>query len=250
MTRIALLFAFTSLAVPAVSADASELSGSLASMRRQHAVALENELAFLRTSREVRAEVAEGGLVRVEPNDDVVFASVSQPFARAEVRTFVQRLGAQYRAATGSPLVVTSLTRPETAQPGNAHRLSVHPAGMAVDLRVPAARADRAWLEKTLLSLEDSGVLDVTRERHPPHYHVAIYPDAYRAHVARLDSIAATGAPKKVPETPKAEPVVQLASASPSAAPAPDGPPFGGVMAMLASGLLLAAALVGRRRRA
>ena len=106
---------------------------------------------------------------------------MSFPYARPEVRTFVERLAAEFRAANGKPLIVTSLTRPEALQPRNAHQLSVHPAGMAVDFRVPDDAASRRWLEEKLVSMERSGLLDVTRERHPPHYHVAVFPEQYRA---------------------------------------------------------------------
>ena len=88
------------------------------------------------------------------------------------------------KAATGERLVITSLTRPLSRQPENASALSVHPAGMAVDLRIPASKWNRAWLEQTLLSLEDKAVLDVTREHHPPHYHVAVFPVQYEQYVA------------------------------------------------------------------
>ena len=60
--------------------------------------------------------------------------------------------------------------------------MSVHPAGMAVDLRVSQSAESREWLEGMLLGLEKRGVLDVTREDSPPHYHVAIFPDAYAAY--------------------------------------------------------------------
>jgi LysM repeat protein len=46
---------------------------------------------------------------------------------------------------------------------------------MAVDLRIPPTQKCRAWLESTLLSLEKQHAVDVTRERHPPHYHVAVF---------------------------------------------------------------------------
>src|SRR5690606_3171723 len=72
-------------------------------------------------------------------------------------------------------------------QPANAHRLSVHPAGMAIDMRVPARASVREWLQETLLELERAGVLDVTREYRPPHYHVALYPAEYRAYVTAMD---------------------------------------------------------------
>jgi len=102
------------------------------------------------------------------------------------VKLFLERLGAEYRAVTGERLVVTSLTRPLSRQPRNASRLSVHPTGMAVDLRVPKSKSNRRWLERRLLALEDNVVLDVTLERHPAHYHVAVFPREYERYVATL----------------------------------------------------------------
>jgi LysM repeat protein len=132
---------------------------------------------------------------------------VSHPVARPAVRVFVERLAAQYRAACGEKLVVTSLTRPVLEQPRNASDLSVHPAGMAVDLRVSRDRGCVRWLEKTLLSLEKQGVLDVTRERRPPHYHVALFPDPYTRYVATLTGRpAATLAAATRPAPAKAAP--------------------------------------------
>jgi len=124
--------------------------------------------------------------VAVEPDSDLALSGVSHPFARPEVKLFIDRLAAQYHDAIGERLVVTSLVRPTSEQPRNASPLSVHPAGMAVDLRVPAKTSTRQWLEHTLLSLESAGVLDVTREMHPSHFHVALFPDAYRAYVGGL----------------------------------------------------------------
>ena len=95
------------------------------------------------------------------------------------MKTFVERLGSQYRNACGERLVVTSLTRPASRQPRNASPLSVHPTGMAADLRASSRPACRAFLEKTLLTLEARGVLEATRERRPPHYHVSLYPQQY-----------------------------------------------------------------------
>ena len=36
------------------------------------------------------------------------------------------------------------------------------------------------------MSLEGSGVLDVTRERYPPHYHIAVFTTPYQNYVATL----------------------------------------------------------------
>jgi hypothetical protein len=196
-------------AVPVASARAAELVGSLRSMRHQHEVAREESYAFLATAGQIRQMVAAGQLVPVESNADMlVDGQVPHRFARPEVRLFLERLAAQYHAATGRRLVVTSLVRASAEQPPNAHRLSVHPAGMALDLRIPAIGGDRQWLERTLLALEADGVLDVTREKRPPHYHVAVFPAEYRAHVAARDAQPPVAVP--APAAPSAA-VVALA---------------------------------------
>src|SRR5690606_31356593 len=69
-------------------------------------------------------------------------------------------------------------------QPRNASPLSVHPAGMAVDLRVSARPSCVRWLEGELLLLEAEGRLDATREYRPPHFHVAVFPEAFAEFVA------------------------------------------------------------------
>lgn len=186
--RAVAMFSFALLSMmpfaSALAADA-ELGGSMASMRRQHEVARQNDYTFLRTAAQVREFVREDRLQPLVSNEHLVVNNVSFPYARPAVKLFVERLAEQYHSATGQRLVVTSLTRPMTRQPRNAHELSVHPAGMAVDLRVPSGPA-RVWLEFTLLQLEKRGVLDATLERRPPHYHVAVFPDRYSEYVQKL----------------------------------------------------------------
>src|SRR5690606_20773586 len=172
------------------SASAQSLRGSRSTMRQQNAVARQHDYSFLRTSSQVSRFVDLGLLEKLPGNADYELVRVSYPYARPAVKLFVERLAAQYRAACGERLVVTSLTRPEAKQPRNASDLSVHPAGMAVDLRISQRAACRKWLESTLLSLEKQGVLDATRERYPPHYHVAVFPNPYQTYVAALNSRA------------------------------------------------------------
>ena len=167
------------------------LAGSPASMANQHEIALKEAYSFLRTSGDVRDLASMGALVPVLDNENLTLSKVSYAFARPEVRTFLERFAASYRAATGSRLVVTSLTRPANGQPRNAHKLSVHPAGMAVDLRIPADSGARAFIERSLLAMERAGALDVTRERSPAHYHIAVFADAYATFAAREDSASA-----------------------------------------------------------
>jgi len=169
------------LASTSTAAEASDLlRGSRRSMERQHGVAVQSAYRFVETTRDAEALLAKGDMVDVRGNADYDVSRVRYRYALPEVRLFLERLGRQYREATGAPLVVTSLARPTTRQPSNAHALSVHPAGMAIDLRVPKDAAARRWLEDALVGLERRGVVDVTRERMPPHYHVAIFPEPYR----------------------------------------------------------------------
>lgn len=180
------------LTIGSAPLQAQSLKGSRTSMERQNNEAVRYGYTFLRTSQAVTKFVNEGHLVRVSPNQHFELHDVSHPFARPAVKTFIDRLSAQYHAACGEKMTVTSLTRPINKQPSNAASDSVHPTGMAVDLRVPATQSCRSWLERTLLSLEGTGVLDVTRERHPAHYHVAVFTRTYENYLATLDQAPAT----------------------------------------------------------
>jgi hypothetical protein len=189
IVRASLLAAL--LAIPGRALLAAELKGSPASMVRQHAVAVEEDYSFLRTPADVQRFVEAGRLVPVKPTADYTLSGVSYPYTRPEVLSFIEHFAASYRAATGSRLVVTSLTRPLDTQPANAHALSVHPAGMAVDLRVPDNAENREFLEHALLSMESAGFLDVTREHHPSHFHIAVFRPEFEPYAALLDSVTA-----------------------------------------------------------
>jgi Family of unknown function (DUF5715) len=166
-------------AAPARPATAQSLQGSHESLLKQNLVASQHDYAYYRTPRDVEQAIAAGVLVEVHGNGDFELESseVSYPYARPEVGVFLAQLGAAYHSACGEPLVVTSLTRPITRQPWNASPLSVHPTGMAVDMRRSARRGCRDWMESTLLALEGEGMVQATREHWPAHYHVAVFPD-------------------------------------------------------------------------
>ena len=163
----------------AVPAQAQSLYGSHESLVRQNLVAQQHAYAYLRNTQELMQAVESGELIPVRGNEDFQLAGdeVSFPYARPQVKTFLEQLAHDYHAACGEPLVVTSLTRPISRQPWNASPISVHPTGMAVDLRHSDRRACRQWLESTLLALEGEGMVEAIRERWPPHYHVAVFPD-------------------------------------------------------------------------
>lgn len=184
-SRMASMAVFAAGLILAVGpAHAQSLRGSEASVNRAHWQAEAHDFTFLRGSSQVRRFADAGYLVRVRSNRDYTLHDVSFPYARPEVATFIQRLGGQYRRACGEQLVVTSLTRPLNRQPRNASVLSVHPTGMAVDLRRSRSSTCRRWLESTLLYLEGAGVVEATRERRPSHYHVAVFPRQYEAYVS------------------------------------------------------------------
>jgi hypothetical protein len=195
MPRILPLVAAWLIAAPTALAagepDAT-LRGSRASMLRQNGIAKAESFTFLRTTAQVQRYVTEGNLVPLPGGDDY-FVIAGHPWARPVVRSFVERLARDHHGACGEPLVVTSLTRPSTRQPRNASPLSVHPAGMAVDLRYSANVECREWLMDELLRLEELGVIDATLEFRPPHFHVAVFPRQYELHeqAVAADSIAA-----------------------------------------------------------
>lgn len=177
--------------MPTARLAADGLGGSPSSMEGQHEIAVESDYSFLRKPADVARMVELGKLVHVVGNADYTLSKVSFPYARPEVLSLIEHLAMEYREQFGSKLVVTSLTRPGALQPRNAHALSVHPAGMAADFRVPADSARRTWLEQKLLDLEKAGAVDVTREKNPPHYHVAVFGETYLPIAARQDSVRA-----------------------------------------------------------
>ena len=181
-----LLAALVGLALSASAADAQSLRGSRSSMDRQNHQASVHDFTFMRDGTHVSRFVSAGLLVQLRGNRDYTLKDVSYPYARPEVKLFTERLAAQFRAACGEQLVVTSLTRPQTGQPRNASPRSVHPTGMAIDLRRHNKPSCRSWLERILLSLEERGVLEAAAEKHPPHYHVALFPRQYAEYVRQL----------------------------------------------------------------
>ena len=170
----------------AAPADAQSLRGSWASMNRQVQEAARHDFTYIQSPSELRRFVDAGYLVPLRGNKHYFLKEVSFPYARPEVRSFVELLGKDYYQACGEQLVVTSLTRPRNKQPRNASSRSVHPTGMALDLRRSWDSRCRRWLEQTMLRLEAHEILDITLERNPYHYHVALFPRAFRKRGAKV----------------------------------------------------------------
>jgi len=166
--------------------QAQSLRGTWQSLDKQNREAKRHDFTYLRDAAQVYRFVDAGLLVALYGNPDYELKAVSFPYARPEAKLFIERLSAQYRRACGAKLVVTSLMRPLSNQPSNASTRSVHPTGMAMDLRRPNGGPCREWLDNTLLYLEGRNLIEATLERRPPHYHVAVFPNQYRGYVARV----------------------------------------------------------------
>lgn len=181
--RMALFGLFSLAALGSGPAEAQSLRGSRASVNRMYEHAVDHGLYFYKTGSGLKQAANAGKFVRLSSGKDFVVRGASYPYVQPATRTFVQRLAAQYRSACGERLVVTSAARPKSMRLANSVARSVHPTGMAVDLRKPSSRRCGKWLRETLLYLEDSGVIEATEEYSPPHFHVAVYPTPYIRYV-------------------------------------------------------------------
>ena len=72
-------------------------------------------------------------------------------------------------------LVITSALRPKSRQPANSTDRSVHPAGMAIDLRKPSGKC-LTWLRSTLVALEEKGVVEAMAQGAVAGYPVDVQP--------------------------------------------------------------------------
>lgn len=178
VTRRALVPLLVAALLPA-SAAAQSLRGSSASIDRMYEGALDAGLDFHKTSSGVRTAAKLGTFVRLEDDQSYTLARVSFPYVVETTARWVEQFAPLYRASCGERLVITSAVRPATRQPRNSVERSVHPTGMAVDLRRPRGACLR-WLRSTLLDQEEAGIIEATEERHPAHFHVAVFPDAIR----------------------------------------------------------------------
>lgn len=165
-------------------AAAQSLRGSQSSIDRMYKHARAEGLSFYETPAGVRKATKEGRLVRLEPGSNVELHEVRYPYVRPSTHLFVERLATQYKDECGESLVVTSAVRPATRQPANSAELSVHPTGMAVDLRKPRNARCLRWLRATLLDLENEDLLEATEEHAPAHFHVAVFPTEYTRYAA------------------------------------------------------------------
>lgn len=166
---------------------AQSLRGSMASVERMYDHAVRDSLTFYETTNAVHWAAARGELVQLHTDHGYELHRVAFPYVRPATLEFVERLAGDYDQKCGEELVVTSGVRPESRQPSNSSQRSVHPTGMAVDLRRPANWHCLTWLRRELLALEGTGVVEATEEHHPAHFHVAVFAEEYMR-FARIQS--------------------------------------------------------------
>ena len=210
------------LLAAASPSPASSLRGSEYSVQKQYQVARSLKLSPVRSSKELLALVDKGVLVTVPGGENYELDGVSFPYARPSTKLFIDQLAKEYSSFTGERLVITSLTRPLSRQPRNASTLSVHPMGIAADIRRPTTPKARSWLEQKLRTLETQGVIEATHERRPPHYHVAVFPnhvESYAGKIPPSPDLALTSSP--APSTIQGTPALPAASKTLSTTPQP-----------------------------
>ena len=206
-TALGLLSAFAATAA-ARSAEAQSLRGSMTSVELMYETAVSNGLEFYETASEVREAAQEGRFVRVPSSSDLTVKGASFPYVLPATRDWVTSLAEEYRDVCKQPLVVTSGVRPAAKQPRNASPKSVHPTGMAIDLRRPKGKC-LTWLRRELVAQERAGTVEATEERRPAHFHVAVLPSETQTPLLMMQRRV----PEPIQVRPNTRPVRRAAAA-------------------------------------
>jgi hypothetical protein len=166
------------------------LRGSRESVEKMYDFAESRRLPFYLTPTNIDDAIRKGRLVPLTGDSTYELTrGVGFSYATLEAKQFVLAFAPQYLAACGTPLTVTSAARPISRQPRNSNPYSVHPTGIAVDLRRPPAGPCQTWVRGALAELEARGFVEATEERHPAHLHVAVLTEPGR--IATLPSLTA-----------------------------------------------------------
>ena len=153
----------------------SALRGSKASVEKMYSFARQHRYPFYLTPATLDDAIAKGKLVPLPGDENYELArGVGFSYTTTESRDFIMQFAPQYLAVCGTPLTVTSAARPMSRQPRNANPHSVHPTGIAVDIRRPYPGPCLTWVRNALAELEARGFVEATEEHHPVHIHLAV----------------------------------------------------------------------------
>jgi hypothetical protein len=155
-------------------AGAQSLRGSKASVERSYRFAVAKRLPFYRDGRALERAARDGHYARLTNTTTYRLRGVGLPYVLPATRDLLIDVAARYRRSCRERLVVTSAIRLTVNRLINSSPKSVHPTGLAFDLRAPRGRC-RQWLRRELLALERRGLVDATEERFPPHLHVVVF---------------------------------------------------------------------------
>jgi hypothetical protein len=163
---------------------ADSLRGGRAPRAEAYQEAKKHQVPFVSSEAEIKTLLQQDRLVRlVSETHFEVDEQVSYPYVLPEVRIFAQRMGEYLHEVCGERMVITSALRLTTQKLRNSISDTVHPTGMALDIRLPPRKC-RKWFEARKKYLEYKGVIQATRERWPPHYHVVVYPKQYAMYIS------------------------------------------------------------------
>ena len=153
----------------------SLVGGCQTTSEQQLQYALDHQLPRMTTEAEYQSRVDSGYFVRLEgPFLDV---RARRPYALPTTVAFLIRMSQAYSAAGCGQLIIMDALRLTTERPVNGSVYSVHPTGMAVDIRtkyIPIECAD--WLRAYVSQKEAAGEVDGTQELRPEHLHVVVVP--------------------------------------------------------------------------
>jgi hypothetical protein len=183
MFRALALAVLISTAAAGAVANAQTLRGSPSSVDLMYSTAHTRDLQFFGSPADIYEAAKVGSLKMISMTEDLELDKVGWPFVLPNTLRFADSLATQYHAGCGERIVVTSGARPLDQQPRNASPKSVHPTGMAIDFRKPRTPACLAWMRKSLVALEDAGVVEATEEKHPAHFHVAVLRQNTERHI-------------------------------------------------------------------
>lgn len=171
--------------------QASLVGGQYTSSEAQHSYAQMKQLPFLVSESDYSARIANGELIRLQ--GAYIHAIARRPYVLPSTYRFVEKLAFDYYNAGCGYLTITSASRLVSERPRNGSIFSVHPVGMAVDVRVNGiGETCENWLNAYLLGKEALGEVDATREFRPPHYHLVVPVEIIRPSVQIAQMVTLT----------------------------------------------------------
>lgn len=150
--------------------------GEYSTSERQQLFANAHSIPFIRTDAEYRRYIRSGHLVRLE--HPLLVVGARRPYVLPSTAQFIYAIVVEFNNAGCGRLRVNDAMRLISERPANGSPFSVHPAGMALDLRViNLSERCHTVLSELLHAAEAEGRADATREWFPEHFHVVVVPE-------------------------------------------------------------------------